>query len=177
MMHKTSLGLAALLYGALLATATPTFAATPATVSDNAPDVAVAIRTSPGEGREKAVDESALLRDDNARRAAVGIGPMVLDARLTAVARAHALDMIARGYFGHNTPEGVGPFARLKAAGVRLGYDGENLAIDASEHAAEEALYESPGHRANTLERHYAKVGIVAMATSQGVLFDEEFSD
>jgi hypothetical protein len=43
--------------------------------------------------------------------------PLAFDTRLVAAAHGHAVDMNARGYFGHTTPEGVDPAARLTQAG------------------------------------------------------------
>jgi hypothetical protein len=46
--------------------------------------------------------------------------PLAPDARLIAAARGHSADMAARGYFGHVSPEGVGPNERIRAQGLGL---------------------------------------------------------
>lgn len=126
---------------------------------------------------ERAADAEAMLRDVNARRKARGLAPLRLDAQLCAIARAHALDMAARAYLGHDTPEGESPFERLDAAHYRYGYAGENLALDRNVDAAARALWYSPEHRENILEPHYVRVGIAAVSSPDGEIFVEDFSD
>ena len=45
----------------------------------------------------------------NAERASNGGSPLKWEEQLAAVARAHSDDMTSRGYFSHDTPEGLGP--------------------------------------------------------------------
>jgi hypothetical protein len=45
--------------------------------------------------------------------------PLAFNAILVAAARLHSQDMAGRGFFAHNTPEGVTPFNRVTAAGLR----------------------------------------------------------
>lgn len=45
---------------------------------------------------------------------------LLLDPRLCEAARNHALDMVTRSYFGHTSPEGVGPNERVKRSGYPL---------------------------------------------------------
>ena len=53
---------------------------------------------------------------------------MRCDARLAEVARARAVDMAARGYFGHVTPEGKGANTLVREAGYPLpAYYGQSL--------------------------------------------------
>jgi uncharacterized protein YkwD len=129
------------------------------------------------DARERPDDARALFRDLNAARAAAGLAPLDLPPRLCAIARAHASDMVTRRYFGHDSPDGLSPFARMDRAGWRYGYAGENLALDVDERAASRTLYRSNGHRDNMLEPHYAHVGIAAIETGQGEIFVEDFSD
>jgi len=183
-MHKVSNARAALLWCApllltgLVLVATR-YAGPPQAVpgSVDGPDTPIVIHTRAGQDRARPDQALALLRDDNSRRRTAGMGPLLLVPQLSGIAGAHALDMIARGYFGHDTPEGVGPFQRMKAAGWQFGYAGENMAIGPDEVRAEQALYASPEHLANTLEPHYTKVGIAAYNTPVGEIFVEDFSD
>ncbi|MCB9793147.1 MAG: hypothetical protein H6741_10515 [Alphaproteobacteria bacterium] len=46
--------------------------------------------------------------------------PLAPTATLSQVAEAHARDMVERRFYGHVSPEGVGPNARLRAAGLSL---------------------------------------------------------
>src|SRR5579872_6935687 len=48
--------------------------------------------------------ERAMLADLNAVRKTHGLPPLEYDPQLSEVARAHAQDMLARGYFGHISP-------------------------------------------------------------------------
>ena len=126
---------------------------------------------------DRAADVNLMLAALNHRRAAKGLGALQLDSRLCDVAYEHAADMAVRNYFDHNTPEGVTPFQRMTRANVPYGYAGENLALDQSTSAAELALWQSPEHRDNILQPHYAKVGIAAVTSTDGLIFVEDFSD
>ena len=46
--------------------------------------------------------------------------PLAFDLTLVFVARTHSQDENARGYFGHFTPEGLGPDQRVASAGLRF---------------------------------------------------------
>ena len=118
-----------------------------------------------------------MLRSLNAARAARGLRLLALDARLCRIARSHAVDMIARRYFGHTSPEGESPFDRMKQANYRFAFAGENLALDRSPDAAQNALWNSIEHRDNMLEPHYARVGIAVEPSADGEIFVEDFSD
>jgi uncharacterized protein YkwD len=68
--------------------------------ADNLPAIRAAIICLHNEEREKA--KVALLRSDS---------------RLVTSAQGHSDDMVARKYFGLDTPEGIGPFTRMRRAG------------------------------------------------------------
>jgi hypothetical protein len=46
--------------------------------------------------------------------------PLSFNTTLVLVARTHSQDMNDRGYFDHNTPEGIGPIQRIAMAGLRF---------------------------------------------------------
>jgi uncharacterized protein YkwD len=104
--------------------------------------------------------EARMLELVNGERIAVGLRPLTADPELTPVARQHSADMFARGYFAHATPEGRGPFERMKEANIRFEIAGENLALAPTLHIAHTGLMNSPGHRANILQRDFRRVGI-----------------
>ncbi len=80
---------------------------------------------------------------------------------LAKAAQAKANDMLARQYFAHNTPDGATPWSFIKAAGYSYTTAGENLAIDFTEaESVEEAWMNSPGHRANILNKNFQEIGI-----------------
>jgi uncharacterized protein YkwD len=76
----------------------------------------------------------------NEHRASVGCPALEWNAGAAEVARAHSVDMVERGFFGHVNPDGVGPFSRLRSAGVPYRAAGENLARGWSEGREEEVL-------------------------------------
>lgn len=104
--------------------------------------------------------EARMLALLNQERAEAGLPPLQADPALATVARAHSRDMFARGFFSHVTPEGRGPFERMRAGGVRFLTAGENLALAQTLTMAHEGLMESPGHRANILRPAFGRVGI-----------------
>lgn len=119
----------------------------------------------------------AMWRDLNAVRRVARLPELALEPRLCDIARDHALDMAARNYFSHESPEGKGLVDRLDRADWQYGYAAENIALDIDERSAQRALYASTHHRESMLGRHYQRVGIAAIATPQGEIFVEDFSD
>lgn len=114
----------------------------------------------------------------NKDRAANGLPPLTLSAELSQVAAAHSQDMIDRHYFSHNDPDGKTPFDRMRDAGISFGYAGENIAINRSVSAAEQAFMNSPGHRANILSPNFHKVGLGVRWDNNGnVYVTQEFTD
>lgn len=125
----------------------------------------------------RTADTNAMLAALNGRRTSKGLAALQLDPNLSAIAYEHASDMVTRSYFDHNTPEGLSPYARMDQAHYQYGYAGENIALDSSSAAAEEALWQSSEHRDNILGSHYAKVGISVVAGTEGDIVVEDFSD
>jgi uncharacterized protein YkwD len=114
-------------------------------------------------------DDNPKVRDDleakmlvlvNAERQKVGLKPLEFDPEMLEVARRHSRDMFARGYFSHITPEGLSPFDRMKKLKVRFLAAGENLALGQTLNICHRGLMNSPGHRANILNRAFGRVGI-----------------
>jgi uncharacterized protein YkwD len=87
--------------------------------------------------------------------------PIAYNADLAAVARAHAADMAARGYFSHTSPEGVGSGARAAKAGIPACGIGENIATGQVTSAEVFAGWmASGGHRRNMLNPRMASYGL-----------------
>ena len=123
-------------------------------------------------------DESKAVELLNADRAANGLSPVRVNLKLTGLARDYAQDMINRNFFSHYNPEGKSPFDRMRAYGIPFGYAGENLAINSSVSAAEQAFMTSSGHRANILNPKYTQVGIGVRYNSRGSVYVvQEFTD
>lgn len=122
--------------------------------------------------------ENEMLDEVNKQRTERGIPPLSEDFSLGEVARAHAKDMLVRGYFSHYTPEGLSPFDRMGIANIPYQFAGENLAFAPDVTIAMNGLMKSPGHRENILSRNFGKVGIgVLDAGIYGKMFVQEFSD
>ena len=120
--------------------------------------------------------EKQMLDLVNRERQANGLAPLAPDPELTEVARRHSADMFARGYFAHDTPEGLSPFDRMRAANVRFLTAGENLALAPTLSLAHTGLMNSPGHRANILRREFGRVGIGVMdGGMRGLMVSQEF--
>ena len=82
--------------------------------------------------------ESRILELVNGARTGVGVAPLALSDRLTLAARAHAQDMAAHGYVGHDSAAGDTPADRVRAVGLDYAELAENLLSD-------------PGHDVETL--------------------------
>jgi uncharacterized protein YkwD len=120
--------------------------------------------------------EKRMLDLVNQERQAVGLNPLASDPELTEVARQHSADMFERGYFAHDTPEGLTPFDRMRAANIRFLTAGENLALAPTLSLAHTGLMNSPGHRANILRREFGRVGIGIMDGGiRGLMVSQEF--
>jgi uncharacterized protein YkwD/uncharacterized membrane protein required for colicin V production len=120
--------------------------------------------------------EKQMLDLVNEERVANGLQPLAPDPELTEVARAHSTDMFARGYFAHDTPEGLTPFDRMRDANVRFLTAGENLALAPTVSIAHTGLMNSPGHRANILRPQFGRVGIGIMdGGMRGLMVSQEF--
>jgi uncharacterized protein YkwD len=122
--------------------------------------------------------EAKMLELVNRERIAAGLRPLAPDPELTDVARRHSADMFARGYFAHDTPEGLDPFARMRAAQVRYVTAGENLALAPTLQVAHNGLMNSPGHRANILHPQFGRLGVGIMDGGiRGLMVSQEFRD
>lgn len=127
------------------------------------------------------INESAeleMLKLLNQERVKVGLKPLIADEALRDVGRQHSRDMFMRGYFAHETPEGLSPFDRMDAAGIAYDFAGENLALAPSTDLAHTGLMNSPGHKANILDPNFRKIGIGCIdGGSYGKMYSQEFTD
>ena len=120
--------------------------------------------------------EKQMLDLVNQERRAAGLNALEPDPELTEVARKHSADMFSRGYFAHDTPEGLSPFDRMHEANVRFITAGENLALAPTIPVAHTGLMNSPGHRANILRPQFGRVGIGVMdGGMRGLMISQEF--
>jgi uncharacterized protein YkwD len=136
----------------------------PATASRDCPNAN--LTPKPGNIEDVVAATFCLINDERAR---FGEPALIEDARLSSAATGHSRDMDARDYFEHVSPGGQTLLMRIRASGFipngNVGYTlGENIAWGtlwlASPHAIVKAWMESPGHRANILNRSYRYTGI-----------------
>lgn len=121
--------------------------------------------------------EERLLDLLNQERLRNGLNVLVRDTTIDEVARAHSGDMLKRGYFAHETPEGTSPFERMLQGGVRFRAAAENLALAPNAEIAHQGLMDSPGHRANILDGDFTRVGIGAVRVAgMGRIFTQNFA-
>ena len=117
--------------------------------------------TQPAQSDVRAEQVLALV---NAERAKYGMGPVSWDSSLAAVAEKHCADMIARGFFDHNNPDGETPFDRLDKANIGYWMAGENIAAGQSTpEAAMKDWMNSQGHRQNILNASYKSLGVAVL--------------
>jgi uncharacterized protein YkwD len=114
--------------------------------------------------------ETDVLADMNAVRAAHGLRPLTLSARLSAAARQHTVEMARRGYFEHSSANGTSfdnRIARFYPVGqYRYWAVGENLLYSSPDVDAPDAVkmwMQSPEHRANILRKSWREVGLSAV--------------
>ena len=119
----------------------------------------------------------ALFEGTNRRRALQGLPPLRENGYLNGIARIRSQDMADHSYFAHISPvTGDGAFSLMDTYGIPFGWAGENLAKNnypdnEFEPVAEQALWDSPPHRENILNPHYAEVGIALAIDSTGMKY------
>ena len=110
---------------------------------------------------------SSLLSMINHKRKLWGRSLLTLDDPLTSLAQSHSNDMMTRNFFGHVTPNGLGPQDRAQRANLNYGI-GENVARIIDLREGHERLCRSPGHLANIVDPHYTRVGLGISRNSKG---------
>jgi uncharacterized protein YkwD len=101
-----------------------------------------------------------LLERVNRERGKAGLLPLREEPLLDSTAQRHANDMLARSYYGHESPEGTTVLQRSKAVGYRPRFVAENIARGPD--TAEEVMngwMGSPTHRANILGSFVSDLG------------------
>jgi len=127
--------------------------------------------------------EEAVMERANAARVEAGLKPLRFYPELYRAARAHAEDMLRRGYFAHEAPGGPTLAQRLWQAGVYelrvaenlFELDGPYLPADFAEKAVTGWL-ESPGHRQNLLDPEFSHTAVAVVAQGNRFLAVQEFA-
>ena len=133
------------------------------------------VEPEPGAVKRTAYQTLCLL---NRERQARGLRSLHMNRKLTSAAAAHSRHMVRHDYFAHTTPTGVDFVDRILghryAKRSQRWSVGENLAWGTGSLSTPgktvEAWMNSPGHRANILNRRFRHVGvgIVLGAPGQG---------
>jgi len=125
----------------------------------------------------------------NAARASYGLAPLTLDPAISAVAYGHAADMLANGYFSHDSLDGTTYKQRLTNAGISYGWSGENQCylgygggVQATLDWCHAQFWAEPypgggNHKDNILGTHFRRVGIGIAVGSNKVIVVWDFTD
>ncbi|GMB09009.1 CAP domain-containing protein [Thermolongibacillus altinsuensis] len=97
----------------------------------------------------------------NRERARAGLPALRADTQLSAVAQRKSLDMQQNHYFSHTSPTYGSPFDMMRNFGVTYKTAGENIAQgQRTPQEVVTAWMNSPGHRANILNRQFTHIGV-----------------
>lgn len=132
--------------------------------------IAVAPPQAAVRGEEAAIadDPEAALTEMMARaRRSERLPPLVRDAALDELARAHARRMRKTRRVAHDVGDGP-PHERLHEKGYFAEAIGENVAHAASVVSAHRALWSSPSHRGNLLDPRFERVGVAVIPDTDG---------
>lgn len=119
----------------------------------------------PQAGNVSKLSKSGVISATNAERVKYGFSPLGENEELNASAQAKAKDMLENQYFAHKSPNGLGVSDLAKAAGYDYIVIGENLALGNFEGDSSlvKAWMDSPGHRANILNKDYKDIGVAVI--------------
>jgi uncharacterized protein YkwD len=120
--------------------------------------------------------EEDLLSMVNVARATEGARAVARSTELDALARAHAEAMRAAGIVSHDVGSGD-PVERVGSAGLSIETVGENVARAEGIQRAHRALWWSPSHRANLLDRRFDGIGLGVARDGKNVWVCELFAD
>ncbi|GLH62210.1 CAP domain-containing protein [Parageobacillus sp. G301] len=97
----------------------------------------------------------------NKERAKYGLPALKVDLALSKVAREKSRDMAVNHYFSHNSPTYGSPFEMMRKFGISYTAAGENIAKgQRTPQEVVAAWMNSPGHRANILNKNYTHIGV-----------------
>lgn len=110
------------------------------------------------------ITKTAVTNLINEERKTLGLPELKPNPVLDKAAMLKAKDMLAKGYFSHQSPDGISPWYWFKTAGYQYNTAGENLAIgfvDSEE--AYRAWMNSPSHKANILNQNFQETGVAVL--------------
>src|SRR3989338_1482110 len=99
-----------------------------------------------------------------ARKKLANLTALKEDASLNAVAALRLQDMFDKNYFGHVSPQGMGPTDVAKDVGYEYLTFAENIAAGSfgTDQNLVNRWLKSTGHRKNILDRHFTHIGVAA---------------
>jgi len=114
------------------------------------------------------LNEKAMLDLHNKQRATQGLKALCVHPALQRAAEAHSQDMMDKDYFAHNSQDGTTFAQRIKREGYNYRAAGENIAWGSGSLGSPDSIFKnwmnSPGHKANIMNKSYREVGIGAVA-------------
>ncbi|MFA5562368.1 MAG: SafA/ExsA family spore coat assembly protein [Eubacteriales bacterium] len=117
--------------------------------------------TIPGTAPATLSFEEQAVKLVNQQRAAAGLPALKANWELARVARYKSTDMSQKKYFAHNSPTYGAPGTMIRNFGINYRAAGENIAMGyATPQAVMNGWMNSPGHRANILNRSFTQIGV-----------------
>jgi uncharacterized protein YkwD len=121
----------------------------------------VAPPTDPNNQNNILSQELELMALINQLRQNYGLAPLRTNIALVNAARRHSLDMAQNNIFSHTGSDGSSPWDRIREAGYKLGYGGENIAAGYPTPAGVlNGWLNSPGHRDSMLAPGFCDLGV-----------------
>jgi hypothetical protein len=125
------------------------------------------VALSPAPATASGPNTSSILSAVNSSRASVGRRPLSLRSDLSGVAHRWSQKMAASGTLKHN-PNLTGQVSGWRWVGENVGYGPDWRAV-------ENAFMNSPGHRANILDKDYSQIGIGVVVSGGRVWITQVF--
>jgi uncharacterized protein YkwD len=146
--------------------------------SSHAPEPAITIPlVNPHYPTTISDEATTLAADINVERVKRGLPALVRDETLDRFAYTKAVEMAARGYFGHTDEFGITFQDRLRAWRWPTAYAAENIAFDWDETHAHAAFMNSPPHAQNLLDPNEKKMGVAVVSVgTHATFYVEDFS-
>ena len=115
-----------------------------------------------GENEQGHLTTQGVLFETNRHRQTEGLRVLSFNAKLEESAKAKLEDMFTNNYFAHVSETGEGPAELAVTAQYEYIVVGENLALGnfLDDKELVQAWMESPGHRANIMNKNYRDIGI-----------------
>ncbi|MET1179164.1 CAP domain-containing protein [Peribacillus simplex] len=105
--------------------------------------------------------EQQVLSLVNEERSKRDLPSLKMDTAISQVAILKSEDMRDSNYFNHTSPSYGSPFEMMKSFGISYKYAGENIAAgQPSADSVMKSWMNSPGHKANILNKNYTHIGI-----------------